>query len=121
MSHRRLNEAHLPYFVDRFSTKAWILSLLLIVLSMVDAVATLILLGRGCEEINPVMSFFLGHGNQVFLLGKLFLTSAALPILLVFQNHYMFGTKLRVSYVLPTLVALFGTLNIYQLVLFGQV
>ena len=118
---RRADDHRRPYYVDRFSKSAGFFALSLLTLSMVDAVATLLLLDLGAEEMNPAMKFLLGHGAQAFLLGKLALTAFALPVLLIGQNHYLFGTRFKVAYVLPMLVGLYATLNIYQLVLFTQV
>ena len=96
----------------------WCLCCLFLTFSLFDAVATLWLLDAGCTELNPVMSFLLRQGAPVFLIGKLTMTVAALPILLICRNFYLFGTKLRVSALLPMFVALYATLNVYQFVLF---
>jgi hypothetical protein len=118
---RRVDEQRQPYYVDRFSWTSGFLALLLVTLSMVDAGATLLLLELGGEEINPAMRFLIEYGTGAFLIGKLVLTGFAVPVLLIAQNLYLFGTKFNVSYALPTLVVMYVILNIYQLVLFSQV
>jgi hypothetical protein len=91
---------------------------LLLTFSVADAAATLCLLGRGCEEANPLMQLLLDRGAMAFLLGKYVLTAAGLPILLIFQNHRLFGTPIRVVSLLPCLVALYLILLGYQAWLF---
>jgi hypothetical protein len=114
----RRKEEHLrPYFVDRFSSAMFAIILLLLIASMADAVLTLFLIQSGGEEINPLMQYLLQHGLFAFLLGKYLLTVVGLPFLLIFSKHYLFGTRVRVGYLIPCTVALYAVLIGYQLVL----
>lgn len=63
------------------------------------------------------MDHFLGHGVQSFLLVKYLLTASGIPLLLIFQNHYLFNTRIRVGHFLPCVVGLYAVLIGYQLVL----
>jgi hypothetical protein len=117
LANRRAREHRQPYFVDRFSLAMFITVLLLVGASIVDAVLTIQLIEAGAREINPLMARLLDHGIEPFLLGKYVLTVAGLPLLLIFQNYYLFGTRLRVGYLLPMAVALYAVLIAYQLVL----
>ena len=117
MACRRASEHGRPYFVDRFSSAMFIVILMLISASIVDAILTIQLIEAGAREINPLMDRLLDHGILPFLLVKYVLTVAGLPLLLIFQNHYMFGTRLRVGYLIPMAVALYAILIGYQLVL----
>lgn len=117
MKNRRGSEHLAPYFVDRFSRGTLAIIVLLLVLSIVDAVITLVLLEEGCEEVNPIMGFFLGYGPLAFLMGKYVLTVAGIPVLLVFQNFYLFGTRIRVGYLIPIFIFLYGVLIAYQFTL----
>ena len=57
--------------------------LLLIFLVAVDSVATLLILrGQHGFELNPLMSWLWGHGEGVFLLVKMLLTTLAVAWLL---------------------------------------
>jgi hypothetical protein len=93
------------------------MGVLLMTLSVVDAAATLLLLDAGCEEVNPAMRLMLGFGVGAFLVGKFALTGVGDIILAVCQNHYVLGTRLRVSQVLPILVGTYLLLNTYQAIL----
>lgn len=114
---RRTSEHLQPYFVDRFPAHTFILILLLLGLSIVDGVITLLLLQAGCEEINPVMNHLLHQGLLTFMIGKYILTAAGIPLLLVFQNHYLFRTRFRVGYLIPLFVVMYLCLVCYQLCL----
>ncbi len=86
-------------------------------MSILDAAITLILIEDGCEEVNPVMGFFLSHGPLSFLMGKYVLTVAGIPVLLIFKNFYLFGTRLRVGYLIPIFIFLYAVLIGYQFTL----
>ena len=88
---------------------------LVLVLSTIDAAATLVLLGAGCEELNPAMSLLLEYGVQAFLLGKFLITAAGMPVLLICRNQYLFGAGIRAGYFLPGLAGVYGLLIAYQI------
>jgi hypothetical protein len=90
------------------------LGVLLLILSTVDAAATLVLLDAGCEEINPAMRLLLGHGPSAFLAGKLALTALGSLVLVVFEARPLFRSPVRVGHALAILVGLYAALNIYQ-------
>ncbi len=114
IQNRRADEHSQPYFVDQFPSTTLALIVVLLVLSVSDAAITLILLEDGCEEINPLMMHLLNIGPLAFLLGKYVLTAIGIPLLLVFKNHYLFGTRFRVGYVIPMFVVMYFVLIGYQ-------
>jgi hypothetical protein len=111
---RRAPEHRRSYLVDRFSASMWIAMLLILVLSMVDAFITLYLLDFDCHEVNPLMRHLLNNGVLAFVLGKYALTAAGLPLLLLFKNYFLFGTRFRVGYLIPAIVVMYVVLLIYQ-------
>jgi hypothetical protein len=115
MHNRRADEHATTYYVDRFPASTLLLVILLLTATILDGVITLHLIDIGCVEINPLMSRLLRIGMLPFLLGKYVLTATGLPLLLIFKNHYLFRTRFRVSYLLPTFVALYLILLAYQL------
>lgn len=117
MRARRAEEHRRRYFVDRFSPVMFVLVMALLCLSLVDAVLTLCLLAEGSNEVNPLMDHLLQRGTLNFLLGKYILTAAGLPLLLIYKNHYLFGTRWRVGYVIPLVVVLYLVLIAYQIFL----
>ena len=115
---RRAAEHMQRYFVDQFTATTLVQVVLLLALSIVDAAITLLLIQMGCEEVNPLMSHLLDHGLLTFLMGKYILTAAGIPLLLVYKNHYLFGTKFRVGYLLSVFIGLYVCLIVYQMSLF---
>jgi Domain of unknown function (DUF5658) len=89
----------------------------LLILTVVDGAVTLLLLGAGCEEINPAMGYLLSRGPIHFLVGKYLLTCAGLPFLLIFRYFTLFRTRVRVGHLLPIFVALYLVLLGYQVAL----
>ena len=92
-------------------------AILLMLLSGVDAVATLVLLRAGCEEVNPAMHFLLSHGVVAFLIGKFLLTGLGAVVLVAFRERRLFRTALRTGHLLVTACGLYAILNTYQFVL----
>ena len=121
LRHRRAEQHRQPYFVDRFSATMLGLVLALLLLTIVDGVITLNLIEQDCQEINPLMRYFLGKGPVAFLLGKYVLTAAGVPVLLIFKNYYLFGTRFRVGYLMASFVLLYLGLMVYQLQLLQRV
>jgi hypothetical protein len=117
MRHRRAAEHRQAYFVDRFSPALLALLLALLLASIVDATLTIQVVAAGGREINPLMERLLAQGELPFLVGKYILTAVGLPLLLVFKNHYLFGTRFRVGYLIPAVVAMYAALISYQLIL----
>ena len=55
--------------------------------------------------------------HPAFLIGKYVLTAVGLPLLLIFKNHCLFGTRFRVGYLILVIVALYLVLIAYQTIL----
>jgi hypothetical protein len=87
---------------------------------LVDAGLTVHVLYGGGAEMNPVMDGLLSHGIEAFVIGKYLLTVLGLPVLLIFRNHYLFGTRLRVGHLIPASLALYVVLITYQIILIDQ-
>ena len=115
LRYRRAAEHLREYYVDRFPVLTLAFVVLLLALSILDAVITICLLEDGYHELNPVLSHLLNKGLLPFLLGKYALTATGLPLLLLLKNHFMFGTRLRVSYLIPIFVGAYVVLLSYQL------
>jgi hypothetical protein len=117
MGNRRAAEHCRPYFVDRFSVWMLIFVVMLLIATIIDATLTIYLLQEGGDEINPVMDYLLNYGIMAFVLGKYMLTVVGLPLLLIFKNYYLFGTRVRVGHLIPAIVALYVVLIGYQIAL----
>jgi hypothetical protein len=114
---RRAVEHARPYFVDRFSAMTFVSLLLLLLGCLLDAALTIYLIEAGGTEINPLMKRLLDKGILPFFLGKYLLTVGGLPLLLVFKNHYLLGTRLRIGHLIPAFVVAYAILLCYQVCL----
>jgi hypothetical protein len=114
MRPRRAEELRQPYFSDQIDAATFALVVALLALTVADGAVTLLLLEAGCEEANPAMRYLIQRGPTHFLLGKYLLTSAGLPVLLVFRNFFLFRTRFRVGYLIPLFVGLYLVLLGYQ-------
>ena len=117
---RRDPERQGAYYVDLIDPPTFVLAVALLVLTVADGVLTLLLLGVGCEEINPAMGYLLDRGPTYFVIGKYLLTCAGLPFLLICRYFPLFRTNLRVGHLLPLFVGLYVILLGYQLALLNS-
>jgi len=69
--------------------------LCVISLSVIDAFLTLELVGRGAEELNPIMAYYLEQSPLAFFAVKYLLTCAAIIIILSIREIYFFGIRLH--------------------------
>jgi hypothetical protein len=120
MRARRAEEHRRQYFVDRFPAATLAAILVVCLATLLDGVLTIHLVGTGCEETNPAMRPLLAQGVAPFLIVKYLLTVAGLPLLLIFKNFYLFGTRLRVGHLLPIFVGLYLILLAHQMRLMGM-
>ena len=94
---RREEDKQRAYRIDRHSSRTLAVILLIVILSIIDAILTLHLVDRGATELNPVMNYYLGHGPLAFFWVKYMLTSAALIIILTNKTAYLFNTRFQVK------------------------
>jgi hypothetical protein len=75
-------------FVDLYSTRLFIILLVLSTLSIGDSYFTLSLIKENLAvEINPIMAFFLERGSTPFVLSKYLITTIPLFILCICKNR----------------------------------
>lgn len=92
---RRMEDRQKLTWIDRHSTRTFVVVLLIITLSVIDAILTLILLNSGAAELNPIMDYYLGHGPLAFFWVKYLLTCAAVLILLLMKNIPLFNSRFQ--------------------------
>ena len=106
------------YYVDRPARWAWQSALLLILLSGTDAVLSLCLFSDGrFHELNPLLHIGLQQGSGVFLGLKLTLTVSAVLVLLIHANFAIAGRKIRVAWVIWTLIVTYAMIVVYEILL----
>jgi hypothetical protein len=85
---RREEDEKKYVFVDLYSTRLFIILLVLSTLSIVDSYFTLALIkGNLAVEINPIMAFFLDQGSAPFVFTKFLFTTIPLFILCICKNR----------------------------------
>lgn len=113
---RRAEDRNRIVALDRYNPNLLVPIILVLGLSLLDALLTLVLIAQGARELNPVMRYFLGHGPQVFLFVKYALTAASvLIIVLIYES---LGTRHRLrNAILPVFAAVFGCVVIWEVFL----
>lgn len=118
---RRAEDREKHRFVDVYSPGFFLVILIVLSFSLLDAYLTLHLISKGAQELNPVMAFFLEFGHMPFLLVKYFLTAFGLVALLVLKNCTLWGGKISARFVLLTIPFLYGLLIAYEFFLLTRV
>ena len=91
---RRDEDRERVFIFDRYNPKLFAAITAILMLSIFDALFTLILIENGSSELNPVMAYFLQHGLLSFIVAKYFLTSVGVVILLIFKNVFITRAKI---------------------------
>jgi hypothetical protein len=92
---RREEDRDRVFFFDRYTPRLFAAIAAILMLSVFDALLTLILISKGSSELNPVMAYFLSHGLLTFIVGKYLLTSVGVAILLIFKNVIFSKARIR--------------------------
>ncbi len=88
---RRAEDAH-PVARDRHAAHWLAAALLVLLLSIIDALLTLTLINRhGAQEINPFMAPLVHGGSPAFAWWKLGLTAFGVIVLIQFAHVRLFG------------------------------
>ncbi len=117
---RREGDRHGTYGPDRHSHKTFLLILLIVSLSVLDAIFTLNLVNRGAAELNPIMDYYLDRGPLIFFGTKYLLTFASVLVILLHQNAYLFRTRLQVKTLLFLFVISFALIVQWELYLIAS-
>ena len=118
---RRRQDRGKLFFLDRYETTILVGIVAILILSLTDALLTLLLIEYGAIEVNPLMAFYLKISPQVFILVKYLLTSLSVFILAVF-SHIIFGRlNIRVHSLLSLIACAFLTVIVWQVYLIAKV
>ena len=92
---RRYEDRQKSLYVDRYHQSIFGVIVLILTLSVIDAILTLHLINHGAVEVNPIMAFYLDVGPYTFLCVKYALTSVGLLILLLGRKFYLTTMKIH--------------------------
>ena len=114
ISSRRSADRRKIVAFDRYSASLLASILVVLFLSLLDALLTLTLLSHGARELNPIMDYYLGHGPQVFLTVKYGLTAFSVFIIVMLKNVLSGPYRLSTDTLLHLFAAGFGSAVIWQ-------
>lgn len=114
VSSRRAEDRQRIVAFDRYNTSLLISVVIVLVLSLLDAMLTLTLLSQGAKELNPIMNYYLSHGPGTFLTVKYGLTALSVFIIVLLKNVLSNGYRLGTSTLLHLFAAGFGSAVIWQ-------
>jgi hypothetical protein len=87
--------------------------IVILLLSMADALLTVTLLQHGAREANPFMEPLVTGSGQWFAFWKVGLTTAGVVILVLLSRYRLFG-RVRVGALLYVVLALYVALVTYE-------
>ena len=111
-AHRRGVEGHLNA-LDVHEARWLAVAMLIMLLSLCDAILTLQLMDLGAVEVNPLMAAMLEHGSPAFAYLKVALTAVGVFVLTVMARLRAFG-RLPVGLVLYSILGVYGALITYE-------
>ena len=86
-------------------------------LSILDAALTLLLVSSGAVELNPVMAYFLSHGQVAFIGAKYRFTSISVPLVLLCSHVFIRKPGIYLSRLLNFFIGCFGLVIVWELFL----
>ncbi len=114
---RREEDRDKVFFFDRYHPKLFAAIAAILMLSILDALLTLILIHKGSSELNPVMAYFLAHGLLPFIIAKYLLTSIGVFILLIFKNIFFTRVKIYARSLFLAVIVAFAAVIVWELFL----
>jgi hypothetical protein len=116
-SARREEDRARSFFFDRYNQRMFAAITAILMLSIFDALLTLILIERGASELNPVMAHFLEYGPLPFIISKYLLTSFGVVILLIFKNVFINKINMYTQSLFTCVIFAFSSVIAWELFL----
>jgi len=114
---RRDEDRRKSLFFDRYNPKLFAAITAILMLSIFDALLTLILIESGSSELNPVMAYFLEYGPLPFIIVKYCMTCAGVVTLLIFKNIFLTKVKIYTYTLFPCVIFVFSAVIVWELFL----
>ncbi len=117
---RRANDRKQITLLDHYHPSLFIMILVVLSLSLVDAFLTLTLLEKGAIELNPVMRYYISLGPMVFVVAKYGLTIVPLVIMLILNG--IISGRYRIGLLMfPFCGLMFGSVVIWEIYLLSNI
>jgi hypothetical protein len=117
---RRQSDCTNIYTLDYYSPKLFFRFIMVLLLSVVDALLTLWLIDNGAVEANPIMAYYLSLGPGVFLAVKYFITAAAVILVVLLNYVFIRLFRFRVGQLLNVFAGCFAMVVAWELFLIAQ-
>lgn len=114
---RRKEDKHKATYFDQYGSGIFAAIVLILFLSIIDAILTLFLVNCGASEINPIMAYFLTLGPFAFMSAKYFLTCFSVTVLLLFNNVFLGKLKIYTRSLLSYAIGVFTIVIVWELFL----
>ena len=111
---RRAEDRKRIVALDRYQPSLFIGIMIILSLSLLDALLTLILIAQGASELNPVMQYYLSHGPEVFLFIKYGLTAFSVLIIVMVKDTLITRYRISTGMLLHVFAAFFGSVVIWE-------
>jgi len=111
---RRQADKNKLFWADRYSQHLFAAIVIILFLSVTDALLTLLLMEHGAVEVNPIMAYYLNIGPYAFLIVKYLLTCVALFLLLICQNIFLRTLKIYTRSLFYVIMAAFISVILWQ-------
>jgi hypothetical protein len=115
----RRKDDHLNTYIDWYEPWPLVASVVIILLSSLDAFLTLILLNHGAVELNLLMDWLIKTDIRTFATVKLAVTGLALIVLVLHSNFHLYKV-MPVRYVMYALMPLYAFLIAHEIILLGD-
>jgi len=113
-STRRAEDRNGIIVFDRYKPSLVVSIIIVLSLSLLDALLTLILLSHGAKELNPVMRYYLNHGTLAFIFVKYGLTVLPMLIILFAKDALATRYRLNTALLFHIFAAFFGSVVIWE-------
>lgn len=114
---RRLEDRRKLQLLDHYPPKLLIVLVLVLLLSIVDALLTLWLIDNGAVELNPVMSYYIELGPDIFMAIKYLITVSVVVIGVLLNYVYVRYFYLQFSHLLNVFAGCFAMVVAWELFL----
>lgn len=114
---RREEDKGKVFFFDRYNPKLFAAIAAILMLSITDALLTLILIANGSSELNPVMAYFLQHSLLHFIIAKYMLTSIGVVVLLIFKNVFLNRMRIYTHSLFSAVIFAFAAVVVWEIYL----
>jgi hypothetical protein len=115
----RRKDDHLNSYIDWYEPWPLVASVVIILLSSLDAFLTLILLNHGAVELNVLMNWLIKMDIRTFAAVKLSVTGLALVILVLHFNFHIHNV-LPVRYLMYALMPIYALLIAHEISLLAE-